>query len=162
MNLEPELEASNEVDDLCTEFSKDMESLNLFVDPLELEEFIHIDNEDNEEYATVVLEDVEELLEMMKIAKTAMDDDGDVNTQELNVGFKNEVIFQGFDSLYKQVFDIKDQLLCPEVQKEAKETFGDLKKSFESFQSKIRTVDLKAKRKKLQNLRQMMINDKFN
>jgi len=53
-------------------------------------------------------------------------------------------------------------LLCPEVQAEVEETFDDLKKSFESFQSKIRTIDLKAKRKKLQNLRQMMIHDMFN
>jgi hypothetical protein len=115
MNLEPELEADNEVDDLCTEFSKAMESLNLSVDPLELEEFVHIDNEDNEEYATSVLEDVEELLETMKIVEMTMDDDGDVNTQELNVGLENKIIFQGFDSFYKQVPDIEDQLLCPEV-----------------------------------------------
>jgi hypothetical protein len=39
------------------------------------------------------LEDVEELLETMKIIETTMDDDGDVNTQELNVGLKNKVIF---------------------------------------------------------------------
>jgi hypothetical protein len=93
MNLEPELEAGNEVDDLCTEFSKAMESLNLSVDPSELEEFVHIDDEDNEKYATVVLEDVEELLETMKSVETAMDDDGDVNTQELNVSLENGVIF---------------------------------------------------------------------
>jgi hypothetical protein len=37
--------------------------------------------------------DVEELLETMKIVETAMDDDGDVNTQELNVGLANGVIF---------------------------------------------------------------------
>ncbi len=79
MNLKPELEAGNKVDDLCTKFSKAMESLNLFVNPSELEEFVHIDDEDNEEYAIVVLEDVEELLETMKIAETTMDDDGDVN-----------------------------------------------------------------------------------
>ncbi len=108
MNLEPKLEADNEVDDLCTEFSKAMESLNLSVDPSKLEEFVDIDDEDNEEYAIVVLEDVEELLEMMKIGETAMDDDGDVNTQKLNVGLENGVIFQGFDSLYKQVLDIED------------------------------------------------------
>jgi hypothetical protein len=53
-------------------------------------------------------------------------------------------------------------LLCPEVQTEVKETFDDLKKSFESFQSKIRMVSLKTKRKKIQNLRQMMIHDMFN
>ncbi len=66
----------------------------------------------------------------MKIVETAMDDDGDVNTQELNVSLENGVIFQGFDSLYKQVLDIENQLLCPEVQTEAEETFDDLKKSF--------------------------------
>jgi hypothetical protein len=53
----------------------------LFVNPSELKKFVHIDNEDNEEYATNVLEDVEELLETMKIDETTMDDDGDVNTQ---------------------------------------------------------------------------------
>jgi hypothetical protein len=37
--------------------------------------------------------DVEELLETIKIVETAMDDDGNVNTQELNVGLKNGVIF---------------------------------------------------------------------
>jgi di/tripeptidase len=81
-------------------------------------------------------------------------------------GLENKVIFQGFDSLYKQVLNIGDQLLCLEVQAkvqaEAEETFDDLKKSFESFQSKIRMVSLKAKCKKLQNLRQMTINDMFN
>ncbi len=162
MNLEPELEADNEVGDLCIEFSKAMESLNLSVDPSELEEFVHIDDEDNEEYATVVLEDVEELLETMKIAEMAMDDYANVNTQELNVCLENEVIFQGFDFFYKQVFKIEEQLLYLEVQAQAGETFNDLKKSFESFQSKIRMVDLKAKCKKLQNLRQMMIHDMFN
>ncbi len=162
MNLEPEFEADNEVGDLCIEFSKAMESLNLSVDPSELEEFVHIDDEDNEEYATVVLEDVEELLETMKIAEMAMDDYANVNTQELNVCLENEVIFQGFDFFYKQVFKIEEQLLYLEVQAQAGETFNDLKKSFESFQSKIRMVDLKAKCKKLQNLRQMMIHDMFN
>ncbi len=93
MNLEPELEVGNEVDDLCTKFSKVMESLNLYVDPSELEEFVHIDDEDNEEYVTIVLENVEEFLETMKIVETVMDDDGNVNTQELNVGLENKVIF---------------------------------------------------------------------
>ena len=101
MNLESKLESGNEVGDLCTEFSKAMESLNLSVDRSELEEFVHIDDLDNEEYATDVLEDVEELLETMKIANTAMDDDGDVNNHALNVGLKNGGIFQGFDSVYK-------------------------------------------------------------
>ncbi len=52
-------------------------------------------------------------------------------------GLEKKVIFQGFNSLYKQVLNIEDQLLCLEVQTETKETFNDFKKSFESFQSKI-------------------------
>ncbi len=67
-------------------------------------------------------------------------------------GLENKVIFQGFDSLYKQVPNIEDQLLCLEVQVEAEETFNDFKKSFESFQSKIRMVGLKAKHKKTSKL----------
>jgi hypothetical protein len=93
MNLELELEVGNKVDDLCIEFSKAMESLNFSINPSELEEFVHIDDEDNEKYATSVLEDVEELLETMKIGETIMDDHGDVNNQELNVDLENIVIF---------------------------------------------------------------------
>ena len=73
--------------------------------------------------------------------------EGDVNTQVLTFGLENGVIFHGFYSLYKHVLDIEDYLLCLEVQAEAEEAFDDLKKSFESFQSKIRVVGLKAKRK---------------
>jgi hypothetical protein len=77
-------------------------------------------------------------------------------------GWENKVIFQGFESIFKQVLNIEDQLLCLEVQAEAEETFDDLKKSFGSFQSKIQMVDLKAKCQKLQNLHQMTINERFN
>jgi len=48
-------------------------------------------------------------------------------------GLENKVIFQGFDSFYKEVLNIEDQLFYLEVQTEAEETFNDLKKSFESF-----------------------------
>jgi hypothetical protein len=36
------------------------------------------------------------------------------NEERLNLN--NGVVFQGFDSLYKQLLDIENQLLCPEVQ----------------------------------------------
>ncbi len=69
---------------------------------------------------------------------------------------------KGFESFYKQVVDIEDQLLYSEDQEKAEETFDDLKKLFESFQSKVRVVTLKAKRKNLQNLCQMTIHDMLN
>jgi hypothetical protein len=79
-----------------------------------------------------------------------------------DLGLGNTVVFKGFESLYKQVVDIEDQLLCFEVREEAEKTFNDLKKLFESFQSKVRAITSKTKHKNLQNLRQMTIHDMLN
>jgi hypothetical protein len=40
-------------------------------------------------------------------------------TKQKRLNLENGIIFQGFDSLYEQVLDIEDQLLCPKVQEEA-------------------------------------------
>jgi hypothetical protein len=50
------------------------------------------------------LEDVEELLETMKIAEENLDDDNDVDiltSQVLDSSLGNTVVFKGFNSLYK-------------------------------------------------------------
>ncbi len=156
MTLEVDQEVVNKIKDLVTEIAQAIAPWNLSVGQDELEEFVHVDDENNEEFATAVLEDVEKLLETMKIAKANLDDDNgdDILTfQASGLGLGNTIVFKGFESLYKQVVDIEDQLLCSEVREEAEETFNDLRKLFESFQSKVRVVTLKAKRKNLQNLR---------
>jgi hypothetical protein len=111
------------------------------------------------------LEDIEELLGTMKIAEENLDDDNDddiLTSQASGSGLGNILVFKGFESLYKQVVNIEDQLICFEVREEVEETFDDFRKLFESFQSKVRAVTLKAKRKILQNLRQMTIHDMLN
>ncbi len=90
-----------------------------------------------------------------------LDENSDVNQPEQIVESQDRVEFNGFESLYKQILDIEDQLLCSNVQTKAKETFDDLKKSFEEFQAKVQAVVFKAKHKKNQNLCQMMIHDMF-
>ncbi len=165
MALEADQEAVNEIEDLGTKVAQAIAALNLFIGQDELEEFDHINDENSEKFVVAILEDVEELLETMKIAEEILDDDNDddiFTSQALDLGLGNTVVFKGFESLYKQVVDIKDQLLCFEVRKEVEETFDDLKKLFESFQSKVRVVTLRAKRKNLQNLRQMTIHDMLN
>ncbi len=161
MNLEPKPGAESENNVIATELAQTIESLNLSINQLELEEFVHIDDESNEEYAAVVLEDVEELLESMKINEAGLDEDSDVNQLEQIVESQDRVEFHGFESLYKQILDIDNQLLCSNVQTEAEEAFDDLKKSFKEFQAKVRVVVLKARRKKNQNLRQMTIHGMF-
>ncbi len=165
MTLEADQEAVNEIEDLVTEVTQAIAALNLSIGQDELEEFVHVDDENSEEFAAAVLEDVEELLGTMKIAKENLDNDNDddiLTSQASGSGLGNTVVFKGFESLYKQVVDIEDQLLYSEVREKAEETFDDLRKLFESFQSKVRAVTLKAKRKILQNLRQMTIHDMLN
>lgn len=76
-------------------------------------------------------------------------EDDIIISQASSSGLRNTVEFKGFESLYKEVLDIGDQLLCSEVREEAGEAYDDLIKSYESFQSKLLAVTLKAKCKKL-------------
>ncbi len=101
MNLEPEPKAESENNVIATELAQTIESLNLSINQSELEEFVHIDDESNEEYVVAVLEDVEELLELMKINEAGLDEDSDVNQAEQIVESQDRVEFHGFESLYK-------------------------------------------------------------
>ncbi len=73
-------ESKNNV--IATELAQTIESLNLSINQSELEEFFHIDDESNEEYAVAVLEDIEKLLESMKINEVWLDENSDVNQPE--------------------------------------------------------------------------------
>ncbi len=118
MTLEANREAMNEIKDLGTEVAQAIATLNLSIGQDELEEFVHVDDENSEEFAAALLEDVEELLEMIKIAEENLDDDNNddiLTSQASDSGLGNIVVFKGFKSLYKQVIDIEDQLLCFEV-----------------------------------------------
>jgi uncharacterized protein YigA (DUF484 family) len=111
MTLEADQETVNEIEDLVTEVAQAIAALNLFVGQDELEEFVHVDNENSEEFAVAVLEDVEELLGTMKIVEENLDDDNDddiITSQASGSGLGNTVVFKGFESLYKQVVDIED------------------------------------------------------
>jgi len=101
MNLElkPGAESKNNVID--TELAQTIESLNLSINQSELEEFVHIDDESNEEYVVEVLEDVEELLESMKINEAGLNEDSNVNQPKHIVKSQDRVEFHGFESLYK-------------------------------------------------------------
>jgi len=101
MNLEPEPGAESENNVIATKLAQTIESLNLSINQLELEEFVHIDDESNEEYAVAMLEDVEELLESMKINEAGLDEDNNVNQPEQIVESQDKVEFHGFESLYK-------------------------------------------------------------
>ncbi len=82
MNSEPEPRADSKNNVIATKLAQTIKSLNLLINQSELEKFLHIDDESNEKYATTVLEDVEKLLESMKINEVGLDEDSDVNQPE--------------------------------------------------------------------------------
>jgi hypothetical protein len=155
MTLEADQEAVNKIKDLRTKVAQAIATLNLSVGQDELGEFVHVDDENNEEFIIVVLENIEELLETIKIAKENLKDDNDdgiLTSQASNSGLGNTVVFKGFESLYKKVVDIEDYMFYSEVREEVEETFNDLRKLFESFQSKVRVVTLKSQTQKSSKL----------
>ncbi|KAL2621507.1 hypothetical protein R1flu_001712 [Riccia fluitans] len=125
MPLETDGDAENK-DEEVTEVVQALSALNLSFVQDEFEEFVHIDDENSEEFAAVVLEDVEQLLQTMKVSEENQEDvnkDENVTSQVTHGELGNSFVFKGFESLYKQVVDIEDQLICLEVQAEAEETF---------------------------------------
>ncbi len=100
MTLEADQEAVNEIEDLVTEVAQAIAVLNLYFGQDELEEFVHVDDENSEKFAAAVLEDVEELLGTMKIVEENLDDDNDddiLTSQASGSGLGNIVVFKGFD-----------------------------------------------------------------
>ncbi len=104
MTLKVDQVTVNEIEDLGTKVAQAIATLNLSVGQDKLEEFVHVDDENNEKFVAAVLEDVEELLETMKIAEENLDNDNDddiLTSQALDSGLGNIVVFKGFESLYK-------------------------------------------------------------
>ena len=75
-------------------------------------------NTNNEEYNVVMLEDVNEVLEMMRIKEEPPIHD-DIQPIETFAESGSAIDFKGFEALHNIVLDIDDQLLCSNVQMEA-------------------------------------------
>ena len=69
--------------------------------------------------------------------------------------------FKGFQALHNIVLDIDDQLLCSDVQTEARQMYDELRRSFETFQQNVNKPTLNVKREKFMHSRQMTLHDMF-
>ena len=95
-------------------------ALGIAIDNDELDEFMHIDDERNEEYSEALLDDVNTALAEVQSGKDA-DTDEEAGPSSACDGelVTNSVIFHGFDQLYSKVLEVEDQLLCPDLQEQA-------------------------------------------
>ncbi len=97
MTLEADQEAVNKIEDLGTEVAQAFAALDLSIGQDELEKFVQVDDENSEEFVAAVLEDVEKLLETMKITEKNLDDDNDddiLTSQASDSGLGNTVVLE--------------------------------------------------------------------
>ena len=66
MTLEADVNARDQEDNLYANILQANHSLNPSIEITDMEDFVHADDENSEEYAAAILEDVEEYLESMK------------------------------------------------------------------------------------------------
>ena len=135
-------------------------ALDIAIDNDELDKFMHINDEKNEEYSEALLDDVNAALAAVQSGEGADTDDeaGPSNACDGEI-VTNSVVFHGFDQLYSKVLEVEDQLLCPVLQEEAGDDYDKIKTTFESFQQKLRQVTLRVKQKRMENMRQLTLHD---
>ena len=69
--------------------------------------------------------------------------------------------FKGFEALHNTIPDINDQLLCSDVQTEARQMYDELWRLFKTFQRNITKLTLNVKHEKCMHTRQMTLHDMF-
>lgn len=116
---------------IVIELAETINNLNLLIDELDLENFVHIDDESNDEYAAALIEDIKKLLDTMSIDVADLDDDY-INLPEKIIDSQVSINFHRFESLYEKILNIKYQLFCFAIQIEAQDSF-DVVRSFFDF-----------------------------
>ena len=113
-----------------------LKALNIPIDESTPDEFVHVYDKNNEEFSHEILDDV---IEVWKVYKQQMIMKMKMYTLWSNlvhiVQHQQETChFCGFEHIYKKVFKVEDQLLCPDVQAQAGNYYNELTNSFELFQ----------------------------
>ena len=88
-----------------------------------------------------MLEDVDEILEMMRVEEEPTIDD-EIQLIYTFVESQCATDFKGFEVLHIIVPGIDDQLLCYDVQTEFGHMYGELRELFETFQRNVNKLTL--------------------
>ena len=135
---------------MMADLLRSFNALNITIDESTMDEFVHVDDENSKEFTHEIMNDIKEVLERMQ--ETNDKDENNLTIIEASAPSpettENNVPFGGFEHMYNKVFEVEDQLLCPDVQAQAENDYNELKNSFELFQRKLRqvTLELKCKR----------------
>ena len=127
--------------DMMADLLCSFKALNIPIDESTLDEFVHVDDENSEEFSNEILDDVNKL---ESIQATNDNEDENVHTVvetcvHSPAPTENDVTFFGFEHIYNKVLEIENQLLCPDVQAQAGNYYNELRNSFE-LSTKIKAV----------------------
>ena len=111
-------------------------ALNIPIDESPLDEFVHAYDKNSEEFSHEILDDVNEVLESIQ----ATNDNKEENVHTVvescahsPAPIGNMSLFVGLN-IYNKVFEVENQLLCPDVQAQAENYYNELRNTFELFQ----------------------------
>ena len=108
-------------------------ALNIPIDESTLDGFLHVDGEKSEEFSHEILDDVDEVLESIKASndkKMKMYTLWVESCAHSPAPTENYVTSGGFKHIYNKVFEVEDQLLCPDVQAQVGNYYNELKNFF--------------------------------
>ena len=87
--------------------------------------FLNIDDTNNIEYYVVMLEDIDENLETMRIEEEPPIDD-EIQSIKTFAESKSATNFVGFETVHNTILDILDRLLCSDGQTKVGQMYDDL------------------------------------
>ena len=97
--------------DMMADLLCNFETINIPIDESTLDEFVHVDDENSEEFSHEILDDVNEVLENIQ----ATNDNKDENLHNVFESCAhspaptgNNIIFCGFKHIYKKVLEVED------------------------------------------------------
>ena len=165
----------SEEDEFAFDMGRLIESIQELHDKIKSEDidsFLHIDDEDNSEFAEVILDDVEEQLKFLNEQNSLLPNGGldndSAHDKDSDYALDNDealgpVLFGGFDAMFNTLLGFEEQLLCPEVQEEAgEEGFQVLCERYQALSRSMRALMHSSKAKKVRSSRQATLHDMFN
>jgi hypothetical protein len=144
--IEQQNREQNELDIMFLDLLKELESIAEGFTFQELNDFVHVDDENFSEYAKAIMEEVNEVLarDAAECIKDAEAEDGN-SDEEQEITDAECIDFISLDNLYDKLLKIEDQLLCGAFKEKVGNSYHAIMTSFTALQSKVRAHALEEK-----------------
>ena len=130
----------------------------------ELNDYLNVDNEDNEDNVTEILNEVEDLFVSLDSNELPQDEADEVNFDydREEVSQEEEIEFEGFNSLYKSLLQVKEQVFLANFGDiDAAAEFDGLVNDFDKLGSRMRKLIRLERQKQSCFLSQLTPHDYF-